>query len=84
MQRGAVPDPPAESLVPEPWLVGATVIAEIDISDPSALELIRTQEVEGRYESARLIDGTARVVVVSTARTSDDTDDDGGADDWSD
>ena len=69
----AIPEPRTD-IVPEPQLAGATVIAEIDVSDPAELELVRSQEVEGRYESARLTDGTARIVVVTSPRTPDDTD----------
>ncbi len=43
----------------------STMISEVDLSDPADMKVTRTLTVEGRYLSARLIDGTVRVVVSS-------------------
>jgi hypothetical protein len=45
-----------------------TLVAEIDVSDPAAMRVARTQEVDGSYVSARLNDATARIVVSSPPR----------------
>ena len=62
---GVVPMPvereAAASVVP-PFEYGERVtIQEIDISDPLAIDVLRTLSVEGRFLNARSIDGTARV-----------------------
>ena len=46
-----------------------SVLTEVDISDPSALKMIRTELVQGRYVSARLTGDTARIVVTSPPAT---------------
>lgn len=43
-----------------------TVLAEIDVSDPTAMRVVRTLKVDGTYLSARLAGSTARVVITST------------------
>jgi len=43
----------------------STMISEVDLSDPASMKVTRTLTIEGRYLSARLIDGTVRVVVSS-------------------
>src|SRR5262245_6978893 len=40
-----------------------TVLKEVDVSNPGALEVVKTEEVDGRYVSARLTGDEARVVV---------------------
>ena len=54
----------AASIMP-PYQGDNVVISEIDISDPLAIDVVRTLRVEGRLLSARSIDGTARVVISS-------------------
>jgi uncharacterized secreted protein with C-terminal beta-propeller domain len=44
-----------------------TVLSEVDVSNPSAMRLVRTLTVEGSYVSARLTRGTARVVLSAPA-----------------
>ncbi|MDX6582221.1 MAG: hypothetical protein QOI10_1405 [Solirubrobacterales bacterium] len=39
-----------------------TVLAEVDISDPSSLRLLRTETIDGSYVSARLTGSTVRLV----------------------
>ena len=46
------------------WMLGTRLI-EIDISDPAALELVRTSEIEGGFVSGRLEGETARLVLSS-------------------
>lgn len=48
-----------------------TILQEVDVSDPSAMEIVRTEEIEGRYLTARVVDGVARVVVTSYPRQPD-------------
>jgi uncharacterized secreted protein with C-terminal beta-propeller domain len=43
----------------------ATVIAEIDVSDPTAMRVVRTETVDGSYVSARQNGATARIVLTS-------------------
>jgi len=43
----------------------SSMIFEVDISDPANMKVTRTLTVEGRYLSARLIDGTVRMVISS-------------------
>jgi uncharacterized secreted protein with C-terminal beta-propeller domain len=45
-----------------------TVMTEVDISDPSAMKIVRTMTVDGNYLSARLNGATARVVIGSSPR----------------
>lgn len=42
-----------------------TIVARYDLSDPAAPELVGSTRVEGTYRSARMIDGTVRLVLVS-------------------
>jgi Beta propeller domain len=55
---------PGEPYYSEP----KTVLTEVDISDASALRVVRTETIEGLYVSARMTGDTARVVVSSTPR----------------
>ncbi|MGI8461495.1 MAG: beta-propeller domain-containing protein, partial [Solirubrobacterales bacterium] len=43
-----------------------TLLSEVDVSDPTAMKLVRTLRVDGGYVDARLSEGTARVVVSSS------------------
>ncbi len=45
-----------------------TVLAEVDISDPAAMKLVRTMTVDGRLVSSRLNGSTARVITAATPR----------------
>jgi hypothetical protein len=63
-----VPPPgpgPAPDGVVAPGRV-VTVLTEVDVSDPAAMRVVRTEKVDGAYLSARLTGATARVVVSST------------------
>ena len=42
-----------------------TVLTEVDIHDPGSMRVLSRLELEGGYASARLVDGTLRVVLVS-------------------
>jgi hypothetical protein len=55
---------------PEEWL-SRSVLTEVDVSDPAAMRVVRTLDVEGRYVSARLSGRTARVVIASSPRALD-------------
>ena len=57
----------ATSVPPGDWL-GRTRLLEVDVSDPAAMRVVRTLDVEGRYLNARLTGSTARVVVRTDAR----------------
>ena len=54
----------AESLLP--IRATATVLTEVDVSDPASMRVVRTMSVDGGYLSARLVGSTARVVITST------------------
>jgi uncharacterized secreted protein with C-terminal beta-propeller domain len=42
-----------------------TLLTEVDVRDPAALEVVRTLRIEGSYVSSRLNGGTARVVIAA-------------------
>jgi len=42
-----------------------TIVSRIDLSDPANPEILGTTRVEGSYRSARMIDGTIRLVLVT-------------------
>ena len=48
-----------------PYQPAKSVLAEIDVSDPKRLRLVRTLTLDGSYVAARLVDGTARIVAAS-------------------
>lgn len=54
-----------ESFSRRPDYLQMTRLTEIDASDPSAPEVLRTSEIEGAYVSARLTGEVARLVVTS-------------------
>jgi hypothetical protein len=60
----AVPLMESSSIAPT-WAGPVTLVQEIDLSDPARLRVARTLRIEGRYLSARAIDGTVRVVISS-------------------
>lgn len=51
-----------------PYFNPQTVLAQIDVSDPSAMRIKRTLTVDGSVVSSRLADGTVHVVLSSFAR----------------
>ena len=51
----------AQAFAPSPQ--GATLLSEVDVSDPSAMRVVRTEEVPGLFVSARLTGSTARIVI---------------------
>ncbi len=48
-----------------PYAPTQSVLAEIDVSNPKALRLVRTLTLDGAYVAARLVGRSARVVVTS-------------------
>jgi len=48
-----------------PWQPAKSVLAEIDVSDPAKLRLVRTLTLDGSYVAARLIGGSVRVVAAA-------------------
>ena len=48
-----------------PWAPSSSVLAEIDVSNPKALELVKTMTLDGSYVAARLLGHSARIVVSS-------------------
>ena len=65
------PAPSPSSFAPQ-YQAAATLLAEVDVRDPAAMRVLRTQRVEGVHVSARLNGGTARVVVSSPPDVIDD------------
>ena len=53
----------ARDIAPSPWGSPLTVITEIDMSDPSDLEIDRELFLDGNYLSARMVGDTVRVVL---------------------
>lgn len=56
---------PLSRLVPPGQWRQLTSIIEVDLSDPGNLVVANTLTVEGRYVSARVVNGAARVVITS-------------------
>lgn len=48
-----------------PYAPSRSVVAEIDVSKPSALRLVRTLTLDGAYVAARLVGGSVRIVATS-------------------
>jgi len=48
-----------------PWQPSKTALAEVDVSNPAKLRLVRTLTLDGSYVAARLIDGTVRIVAAA-------------------
>ncbi len=55
---------PAADRVPA-FLPERTTITRVDLADPAAPSVVGSVRLEGRYRSARMVDGTVRVVLVS-------------------
>jgi uncharacterized secreted protein with C-terminal beta-propeller domain len=45
-----------------PWQPAKSQLAEIDVSDPAKLRLVRTLELDGSYVAARLVGSVVRIV----------------------
>ncbi|MEA2410196.1 MAG: hypothetical protein QOC77_757, partial [Thermoleophilaceae bacterium] len=43
----------------------STLITEVDVSDPAAMRVVRTETIDGTYVSARLNGSTARIVLTT-------------------
>ncbi|HEV2875388.1 MAG TPA: beta-propeller domain-containing protein [Thermoleophilaceae bacterium] len=54
----------------EPFMAdpGVTVLTEIDVSDPAAMRVVRTERIRGVHVSSRLTGRTARIVVWTRPR----------------
>jgi hypothetical protein len=48
-----------------PWIPSESVLAEVDVSNPSALRIVRTLTLDGAYVAARLVGHSARIVATS-------------------
>ena len=70
----SVPPPtgPAPAVVPPTEVTSQTRFVEIDVRDPAAPRIARTMTAPGRYVTARLTGGTARVVLSSPAALPDE------------
>jgi uncharacterized secreted protein with C-terminal beta-propeller domain len=62
---GEGPGPLPSDIVPTGYGGPIAALVEVDLSDPDQLRLTRRLLLDGRYLSARMIDGVARVVVGS-------------------
>ena len=51
-----------------PYYRAQTVLTEVDVSDPAAMKVVRTETVDGAYVDARQNGDTARVVIASRPR----------------
>ena len=48
-----------------PYQPAESVLAEVDVSDPAKLRLVRTLTLDGSYVAARLVGSSARIVVAA-------------------
>jgi uncharacterized secreted protein with C-terminal beta-propeller domain len=48
-----------------PWAPSQSVVTEIDVSNPNALKVVGKLTLDGAYVAARLVGGSARIVVTS-------------------
>jgi uncharacterized secreted protein with C-terminal beta-propeller domain len=48
-----------------PWAPSTSVLSEVDVANPKAMRIVRTLTLDGSYVAARLVGGSARVVVAS-------------------
>jgi uncharacterized secreted protein with C-terminal beta-propeller domain len=71
LSRGGyvLPMLPGATAVMRPYAPSESVLAEVDVSNPKALRLVRTLTLDGSYVAARLIGGTARIVAASQIPT---------------
>lgn len=63
--RGAVMPSASLSIMPAAGTGFVTAVL-VDLADPSAPEVLETLELDGRYVSARLVDGSVRLVTSSS------------------
>ena len=56
---------PATAARIAPYQPAKSVLAEVDVSDPSRLRLVRTLTLDGSYVAARLVGSSARIVAAS-------------------
>ena len=62
---GGIPEPLTRDAI-GPWHASAiAVLIEVDLTDPARPQITRRLHLDGRYLSARMSDGTVRVVVSS-------------------
>jgi hypothetical protein len=59
----SLPGGGAREIAPGPWGSPLTVITEIDMSDPTDLEIDRELFLDGSYLSARMVGDTVRIVL---------------------
>jgi Beta propeller domain len=66
----AAPPAGGDPRLAEPLVVdqGVTVLTEVDVSDPAAMRVVRTERIRGTHVSSRLTGRTARVVVWTRPR----------------
>src|SRR6266545_8155918 len=48
-----------------PWAPASSVLAEVDVSNPKSLRVVRTLTLDGAYVSARLVGHSARIVATA-------------------
>ena len=60
---------PATAARIAPYQPAKSVLAEVDVSDPSRLRLVRTLTLDGAYVAARLVGSSARIVAASQIPT---------------
>jgi uncharacterized secreted protein with C-terminal beta-propeller domain len=58
-----LPAQPAAMIVPQP---SGSTLTEVDVSDPAALKVVQTLELDGAYLDARMIGSTVRLVSSSS------------------
>jgi uncharacterized secreted protein with C-terminal beta-propeller domain len=56
---------PAVAARMAPFVPSKSVLAEVDVSDPKKLRVVRTLTLDGAYVAARLVGRTARIVAAS-------------------
>ncbi|MBC8363462.1 MAG: beta-propeller domain-containing protein [Actinobacteria bacterium] len=64
-EEGVTTDSAVSRLVAPGGWMSLTSLVEVDLSDPSDLQVVSTLTLEGSYVSARVVNGAARVVVTS-------------------
>lgn len=59
----AVDDAAADSRIAPPYSGPATLVFQVDLSDPSDMSVLRTMRIDGNHLSARSVDGRIRLVI---------------------
>ena len=68
LSRGSIPiQLPGDRTVLPQYGASGTILAEVDVSDPTWLRVVRRLTLEGVYVDARLVGAAARIVAVSAA-----------------